>query len=264
MAPIEGVVLDHVAVAVERQTDVWPRYVGDLAGRFLGGGFAVGFAPAQVAYANGMKVEVLEPHDTGRNDFLRRFLDRNGPGPHHLTFKVPDIEVALAAAADAGYEPVGVDLRDPHWKEAFIHPKQATGVVVQIAWAAGEFTEEARDMPPPRTDSPAALLHVAHAVADLDDGRRLFGGLLGGAEVSAGEGWVELAWPGAGRVRLLAAGAELDGKPGRVAHLTFACERPGDVPDARPTGDGTFVVEAADNFGARLMLWPEGYEDSHG
>jgi hypothetical protein len=29
-----------------------------------------------------------------------------------------------------------------------------------------------------------------------------FAGLLGGEEVAAGEGWVELAWPGAGRVKL--------------------------------------------------------------
>ena len=88
--------LDHVAVAAERQSDAWPRYAGDLAGEWMAGGFTIGFASAQLRFANGMRIEVLRPHEVERNDFLRRFLDRNGPGPHHLTFKVTDIVSALA------------------------------------------------------------------------------------------------------------------------------------------------------------------------
>jgi hypothetical protein len=263
---IEGVVLDHVALAAERWSDLWPRYLGDLAGRWLGGGRTEGFAPAQIAFADGMKVEVLEPHRTDRVDFLRRFLDTRGPGPHHLTFKVPDLERALDSVGNAGYSPIGVDMRDPHWKESFLHPRQATGVVVQIAWAAGEFPDDAGadGLPPPRTATPASLVHVAHSVASLGEGLRLFEGLLGGARRAESEAVVDLAWAGGGCIRLLGGGPELDGRTGRISHLTFACERPEDVPGARPAGDGTFVVEAADNLGTRLVLWPPGYEDPHG
>jgi methylmalonyl-CoA/ethylmalonyl-CoA epimerase len=250
---IEGVVLDHVALASHRQKDAWPRYVGDLAGRWLGGGKMIGFASAQAEYANGMKVELLEPHDVERNDFLQRFLDSNGPGPHHLTFKVKDIVAALEQTEAAGFTPVGVDLRDPHWKEAFLHPKAACGVVVQLAQAAGHWVgPKRRGMPEPRTAEPASLDHVAHAVASLDDGRRLFADLLGGSAVADGPDWIELAWPGGGHVRLLE--RDLDGLPGKVSHLQFTCESPEDVPDAVAGDDGTWVVDAADNLGTRLVL----------
>src|SRR3954470_17744736 len=130
---IDSVDLDHVAVAVEQWGDAWPRFVGVLGGRWMSGGKGPGFAPSQLGFANGMRVEVLEPHLVEVNDFLRRFLDRSGPGPHHLTFKVPDINTALAATEAAGYRVVNVDLSDPMWKEAFLYPKDATGVVVQLA-----------------------------------------------------------------------------------------------------------------------------------
>lgn len=128
--------LDHVAVAVEQQAVAWPRYGGDLPSTWIGGGGTPGFRSAQVEFANGMKVEVLEPYLVEHNDFLRRFLDRNGAGPHHLTFKVKDIVGAIARAEEAGYRPVGVNLADDFWKEAFLHPKDAPGVVVQLAQQA--------------------------------------------------------------------------------------------------------------------------------
>ena len=267
---IPDIDLDHVAVAVERQAEAWPRYGGDLPAQWIGGGGTAGFWSAQVRYANGMKVEVLEPFEVERNDFLRRFLDRNGPGPHHLTFKVKDIRGALELAKSAGYRPVGVDLSDERWMEAFLHPKDAPGVVVQLAQTggSGDWGEDVTPdwFPSARTDELATLVHVAHAVADLDEGRRLFVDLLGGRPLADGEArgitWVDLAWPGPGRVRVLA-GAPLapwlDGRAGRVHHLAFATADPGGVPDARPTsadasGDATFEVAPDDNRGVRLLL----------
>ncbi len=104
---IADIDLDHVAVAAEDQAEAWPRYAGELAGEWVGGGGTPGFWSAQVRYANGMKVEVLEPYLVEQNDFLRRFLDRNGPGPHHLTFKVKDIAAAIDELEAAGVTIVG-------------------------------------------------------------------------------------------------------------------------------------------------------------
>lgn len=264
-----GADLDHVAVAVERAADAWSRYAGGLGGRWAGGAVSPGFWFGQVRYANGTKVEVLEPFEVERNDFLRRFLDRNGPGVHHLTYKVPDIEAALAAAEAAGYRPVGVDLSDPDWKEAFLHPKDAPGVVVQLAQGGSdESGDEWGDGPPPgfpapteRAGEPAVLARVAHAVADLDKGLALFAGLLGGEEVGRGDDggpWVDLAWPGPGRLRLLhasgALGGFLAGRAGRVHHLAFRHAEPGAVTGAAPVGDGTFEVAPEANLGVRLRL----------
>jgi hypothetical protein len=268
---IPNIDLDHVAVALERHTDAWPRYAGDLPPeRWIGGGGTSGFWSAQVAYANGMKVEVLEPYQVEQNDFLRRFLDRSGPGPHHLTFKVKDLAQALDLAEQAGYRPVGVNLDNSWWKEAFLHPKDAPGVVVQLAesneggdWGGGPGPDW---LPRPRTDTAATLVHVGHALADLDEGTRLFVDLLGGTTDGSGEHdgirWLDLAWPGPGRVRLLT-GRPLEGwlggRSGRVHHLAFVTADPAGVADARPlmgeSADATTYEVAPDhNHGVRLLL----------
>ena len=263
---IPNIDLDHVAVALEHHTDAWPRYAGDLPpARWIGGGGTSGFWSAQVEYANGMKVEVLEPYQVEQNDFLRRFLDRNGPGPHHLTYKVKDLAHALELAESSGYRPVGVNLANSWWKEAFLHPKDAPGVVVQLAesneggdWGGGPSPDW---LPAPRHETPATLVHVAHALADLDEGRRLFVDLLGGKETDEDEAdgirWVDLAWPGPGRVRLLH-GAPLDrwldGRAGRVHHLAFTTAEPHRVAGAEPAGDAAFEVAPDANHGVRLRL----------
>jgi catechol 2,3-dioxygenase-like lactoylglutathione lyase family enzyme len=226
---IRDIDLDHVAVAVERQDEAWPRYRGELGGEWVGGGGTAGFWSAQVRFANGMKVEVLEPYLVEHNDFLRRFLDRSGPGPHHLTFKVKDIRAALQQAEAAGYRPVNVNLSDPNWQEAFIHPKDAPGVVVQLAQSAGEgdWSSPTPDhLPDPQIEAPATLVHVAHAVASLDEGCRLFVELLAGKVVSEGND-----------------GATGD-RAGRVLYLGFVT----------PAEDGVREVPPEANHGARLVL----------
>jgi methylmalonyl-CoA/ethylmalonyl-CoA epimerase len=258
--------LDHVAVAVEHWDDAWPRYLGDLAGVWQAGGRGPGFAPAQVRYPHAertMKVEVLEPNDVEQIDFLRRFLDRSGPGPHHLTFKVPDLEAALEVVREHGYDPIGVDLSDDDWKESFLHPKQACGIVVQIAQASGEMPASVR--PPsvaPRVDRPAALVEVTLLVADLGAGTDLFEAVLGGRRAQTADREVLLDWPGGGRIRLVrpADGTEdaawLASLPGRLRHIVFEVDDPGGVAGATDAGDGSFVVPAEANHGLRLVLRP--------
>ena len=266
ISPIPDVVLDHVAVAMEQQSDAWPRYARDLPARWVGGGATTGFSSAQVEYANGMRVEVLEPYAVDVNDFLRRFLDRNGPGPHHLTFKVKDIVKALDLAEAAGYSPVGVNLETPWWREAFLHPKDAPGIVVQLAQSqdGGDWAGDrpAPDWyPAPRVSSLATLLHVAHAVADLDGALGLFRDLLGAKVTGEMEAddlrAVDLAWPGPGRVRLLTGSPLADwlgGRAGRLHHLAFAVDEPAGVPTAAAVTDDVHEVRPSDNFGVRLLL----------
>jgi methylmalonyl-CoA/ethylmalonyl-CoA epimerase len=262
-------VLDHVALAVERWADAWPRLGLALGGRWLSHGFGPGFAPAQIGFANGMRVELIQPNDVARNDFLRRFLDRNGPGPHHLTYKVDDIEAALAEVATFGLRPVAVDLSDPNWKEAFLHPKDASlGIVVQLAEAKGDEwrTERPGELPEPAVPA-ASLRHVAHVVADLDHALRVFGELLGGERVDGGRdeaaSWVELVWPGPGRLRLLAPpdgtgplAAWLGDRPGRTHHLAFTCPDPAAVPGVVPLADGTWELPPDGPTGTRVVLLP--------
>ena len=266
---IDHLHLDHVAVAAESQALTWRRYGGDLPGRFLGGGVFPGFANYQVEYAGGMRLEVLEPAMVEANDFLRRFLDRSGPGPHHLTYKVDDIEAALVQVERAGYRPIGVSLDGDSWKELFLHPRDIPGIVVQIAWAGPERPEPALPpFPPRRVPEDAALERVVHAVADMDEALRLFAGLLGGSTRDRGEDadgrWVELAWQGGGVLRLVTPAAEttlltdwIGDRSGRLHHLAFATTDPGGVNGAvalEGPDELTWEVPPGANLGVRLRL----------
>lgn len=285
---IDGVALDHVAHAVPRWQDVWTRYAVDLGAEWSSGGPGPGFAPAQLRFGNGARVEVLMPYDPEVNDFLRRFIATSGPGPHHMTFKVPHLLTAIDRARRSGYEPIGIDLSDPEWLEAFIHPKQATGVVVQLAeapnpWhgpAPEDYPRERRQRRDGSGAVPAAgLVRVVHAVADLAVAGALFVDLLGGTVVDRGtrsdHRWMDLDWGGPLGVRLVSPVAAPPGaslarwlgdRSGRVHHLELVAEEPETLPDARPgdptvtgldTGreDGSYwVVEPASNAGLRLVV----------
>ena len=249
-----GAKLDHLAVAAESWDDLWPRYRADLGGEWVSGEQGFGFSPAQVRFANGMKVEVLAPHRWEHNDFLRRFLDHRGPGAHHVTFKVPDIKGAITDARSRGYEPVGIDLRDPNWKEAFLHPKDGPGIVVQLAQAKHEW-----DTPPP-TDFPpaeypqATLDYVGLAVADIAAAHALFARMLNGEETCHGwddtyeADWFELSWETGGRIRLYDLGES------GLHHVAFSTPNAADVPDAKQLDDDRWEISPEANLGVRLTL----------
>ena len=282
---IDGVVLDHVAHAVPRWQDAWQRYAVDLGAAWSSGGLSTGFAPAQLEFANGGRLEMLAPHDTTINDFLARFLAANGPGPHHLTFKVPDLALALDQLGRTPYDPIGVDLRDPQWMEAFIHPRQATGVVVQLAQAGAPWSDPPPDGFPTdrrhRADGsgpvpPASLLRVTHCVDDLDAGTALFVEVLGGSVATVGQGpdhrWTDVHWGGPLEIRLVAPEGDdpshplrqwLRGRTGRVHHLDLAADEPGSLPGARPLDEPVlgpprpgpaWIIPAEVNLGLGLVV----------
>lgn len=123
--------LDHVGIAVRSIKDALKLYRDALGGEYLmGGDQPDGWRWLQLRYPNGGKVELLEP--LGEN-FLSQFLDRYGEGMHHMTFKTDDIQAAIAHVQELGYEIVGANLDDPHWKEAFLRPSGAHGTLIQIA-----------------------------------------------------------------------------------------------------------------------------------
>lgn len=99
---LDRVTFDHVAIAVRHPTDPWPIFADVLGGRYLDRGVNPGFGWTQLRFANGFVLEGLNPEPSDRDDFLNRFLDRNGPGPHHLTFKVPDLDRMLDRVRAAG------------------------------------------------------------------------------------------------------------------------------------------------------------------
>jgi methylmalonyl-CoA/ethylmalonyl-CoA epimerase len=276
---IAGTILDHVAQAVPSWQDAWGRYATDLGAEWSSGGPNVGFAPGQLRFGNGARIELLMPFEPERNDFLARFLARSGPGPHHLTFKVPDLDVALDVAKGSGFVPINEDRSDPEWFEAFLHPKAATGIVVQLAQSPITWISE----PPPdyptdrrlrsatsQPSAPANLLRVCHVVADLDEAIALFVTLLDGRVADEGHAgairWAEVTWSGPLSLRLIASArpgaapevdAWLDGRTGRVRHLELVAEDAGDIPGAVSPASSLAFVDNADDRGRLCEIPPE-------
>ncbi len=75
------------------------------------------------------KWEILEP--AGENSFVERFLAQRGPGVHHVTFEVEDVEAAAKELRARGIEPFGLRL-EGRARELFIHPRDAGGVLIQL------------------------------------------------------------------------------------------------------------------------------------
>jgi catechol 2,3-dioxygenase-like lactoylglutathione lyase family enzyme len=216
--------LDHVALAAADTAPALRFLTTELGGTVIFGGQSVGFRPMQVWLGSpdgdGMPVELLEPWDVERNNFLARFVERHGAGPHHLTFKVPDLVAALERIRAAGYKPTQLDLSDPEWKEAFLLPREANGTVVQLAESHGHPETRAELLahvaanganahpqwwadPVLANGTRATLRRVVLRTPRLDSGIALFAGLLlGDIEREAGDA-VDLVWPRGGRLRLI-------------------------------------------------------------
>jgi methylmalonyl-CoA/ethylmalonyl-CoA epimerase len=82
-------------------------------------------------------VEVLEPtEETGP---VARFLDRRGPGIHHLALRVDDLDASLAAVRAAGAEPIDDEPRPGArgHEVAFLHPDSTGGVLVELVEEGG-------------------------------------------------------------------------------------------------------------------------------
>jgi hypothetical protein len=139
---------------------------------------------------------------------------------------VPDIGETLARSRAAGFEPVGVRLDNQNWKEAFLHPKDAFGIVIQVAQQSG--SAPALPSPPqlPQPGPECAFALVEHYVGDLGAAIALFRDVLDGELVREHDAHsepiaAELTWPNGARLRLLEerAADRGNGQPDRTGRL---------------------------------------------
>jgi methylmalonyl-CoA epimerase len=79
---------------------------------------------------NGLSLELLEP--LGENSFLHKFLDQRGEGLHHLTFDVPEIRERIPELKARGVRVVDEREFAPDSYEAFISPRSAHGILIQL------------------------------------------------------------------------------------------------------------------------------------
>jgi methylmalonyl-CoA epimerase len=78
------------------------------------------------------EVELLSPETP--DSPVARFLEKRGPGIHHICYRVPDLDAALERCRAAGYRLVDETPRQgaAGRRIAFVHPKSTAGILLEL------------------------------------------------------------------------------------------------------------------------------------
>jgi methylmalonyl-CoA/ethylmalonyl-CoA epimerase len=124
--------IDHIAIVVEDLDAALATY-RDALGMEVGRvetipeqDVRIGFLPS-----GDSEIELLEPihPDSG----IARYLAKRGEGLHHIWLEVDDIRQTLADLKARGIQLINdTPQRGAYGKVAFIHPKGANGVLIEL------------------------------------------------------------------------------------------------------------------------------------
>ncbi len=125
--------LNHVAVLVpdlEEALQFWR----DQLGLDLDKVETVSSMEVEIAFLplGESEIELVQP--TSSTSGLAKFLEKRGPGLHHICLEVDDIKAKLDQLKAADVRLIDQDpiLMDDGRQLAFIHPKSAGGVLVEL------------------------------------------------------------------------------------------------------------------------------------
>ena len=134
MSAIEPGPVDHVGIAVSDLDGAVERY-RELLGAAVVHRERVESQGVEVVFleiAGSTRIELLSP--LGDETPVGRFLERRGPGLHHVCYRVDDLEAALESLDAAGARLV--DRRPRRGaagsRIAFVHPEAFDGVLVEL------------------------------------------------------------------------------------------------------------------------------------
>ena len=146
---LTGLVLgiDHIGVCVgemDTAADLW----GNLLGLTVAHHECVDVQKTEAAFFDppdeGATVELVAPMEG--NLGLAKFLEKRGPGLHHIAFAVTDIDVALTRLANAGVALIDRTARQGArgHRVAFLHPKAMNGTLVELVQRAHQTPDTGR------------------------------------------------------------------------------------------------------------------------
>lgn len=125
--------ISHIAVVVPELEEALSFWV-DALGLKLSHVEHVADQGVDVAFlpAGESDIELLEPVD--ETSGVARYLQKRGPGMHHICFEVEDIEASLARLKAAGVPLIDEEptIGTGGKKIAFVHPKGTGGVLVEL------------------------------------------------------------------------------------------------------------------------------------
>jgi len=153
LPPMPPARVDHVGIAVRdvdaaeptlRALGCTPVHRETLA--------SSGFEWATYVLGDASRLELIAPVDgvdgeegnEGEASFLTRFLADHGPGLHHVTLEVTDVDAAVTRLEAAGERIVGHAVEDG-WTEAFVSPQNPTGALFQLMEYHDDYGDRGRD-----------------------------------------------------------------------------------------------------------------------
>ncbi|HLM75776.1 MAG TPA: methylmalonyl-CoA epimerase [Polyangiaceae bacterium] len=124
--------IDHIAVAVSSVDEALAKF-GAIFGIAVKERELVTSQKTEAALlpVGGTNIELIEPRG---NEGLAKFLEKRGPGLHHIAVEVEGIEDALATLKAMGVQLIDETPRvgARGHKVAFIHPKATGGVLIEL------------------------------------------------------------------------------------------------------------------------------------
>ncbi|MFW9604120.1 MAG: methylmalonyl-CoA epimerase [Trichlorobacter sp.] len=128
--------INHIGIAVQSLDETLPFYRDGLKMPFCG---IEEVADQKVRVAmlgiGESKIELLEP--TSSDSPIAKFLEKNGPGIHHIAYEVDDVAQAIEQMIAEGARMIDQVPRDgAHGTRiAFVHPKSSHGVLTELCQA---------------------------------------------------------------------------------------------------------------------------------
>ena len=129
--------IDHIGVAVEDIDEAIALYRDSFGMREQHRETVEAFGVEAVLLEVGDgHVELLQP--LAPETAVGRFLERNGPGIHHVAYQTDDIDSALGEVRAAGLRLIDEEPRTGirQSRVAFLHPKATGGVLTELVEAA--------------------------------------------------------------------------------------------------------------------------------
>jgi methylmalonyl-CoA/ethylmalonyl-CoA epimerase len=141
--------IDHVSLAVRDQKKA-EYFFREILGAVAGAGMddpKTKFFWQIFSMGDLSRLEIISP--TGKGSFLDGFLKDKEGGVHHITLQTPDLREAMAHLKKQGIPFFGYnEYPGGIWKEIFIHPRDAFGVLIQIAeFKADDWLSEKVKLP---------------------------------------------------------------------------------------------------------------------
>ena len=144
--------IEHIGIAVrglEQRLTFWASALG----MEVGGMETVESEQVKVAFlpAGESRIELLEP--TGEGSAVARHIEKRGEGIHHLALQVEDLPGLVQRLRDAGVTLVGEAPRPGAGGStvAFVHPKAAGGVLIELVQAEPAERRERPEISPGST-----------------------------------------------------------------------------------------------------------------